>query len=97
MGGAAPGRGVALYVGLGAYRIGDGDGSTADTGEWRSGHALADQLDALEALGIAGAGLYRYASLWGNTAWPDLAEAERQAIAADWVTASPAYSGDTRP
>ena len=90
-------EGVALYVGLGAYRIGDGDGSTADTGEWRSGHALADQLDALESLGIAGAGLYRYASLWGNTAWPDLAEAERQAIAADWVTASPAYSDDTRP
>lgn len=83
--------GVALYIGLGAYRIGDGDGSTADTGEWTSGHALADQLDALEALGITGVGLYRYASLWANPAWPDLAAAERQALAQHWVTASPGY------
>ena len=83
--------GVALYVGLGAYRIGDGDGSTAGAAEWQSGHALADQLDALESLGIGGVGLYRYASLWENTGWPDLAEAERQALAARWVTDSPGY------
>ena len=85
-------EGVALYVGLGAYRIGEGDGSTADTGEWRSGHALADQLDALEELGITGAGLYRYGSLWANTDWPDLARAERDALAQRWgVTSSPGY------
>ena len=83
--------GVALYVGLGAYRIGDGDGSTAGAAEWQSGHALADQLKALQALGIGGVGLYRYASLWENTGWPDLAEAERQALAARWVTDSPGY------
>lgn len=83
--------GVALYVGLGAYRIGDGDGSTAGAAEWQSGHALADQLDALEALGIGGVGLYRYASLWENTGWPDLAQAERQGLAARWVTDSPGY------
>ena len=83
--------GVALYVGLGAYRIGDGDGSTAGAAEWQSGHALADQLDALESLGIGGVGLYRYASLWENTGWPELAEAERQALAARWVTDSPGY------
>ena len=83
--------GVALYVGLGAYRIGDGDGSTAGAAEWQSGHALADQLDALESLGIGGVGLYRYASLWENTGWPDLAQAERQALAARWVTDSPGY------
>lgn len=84
-------EGVELYIGLGAYRIGDGDGSTADTGEWRTGHALADQLDALEALGIRGVGLYRYASLWANPAWADLAARERQALAGRWVTASPRY------
>lgn len=84
-------EGVALYVGLGAYRIGDGDGSTAGAAEWKSGHALADQLDALETLGIGGAGLYRYASLWANSDWPDLADAERQALAARWVTAAPGY------
>ena len=84
--------GVDLYIGLGAYRIGDGDGSTGSSAEWQSGHALADQLDVLEALGIQGVGLYRYASLWGNTAWPDLAEAERQALTARWrVTQSPGY------
>ena len=83
--------GVALYVGLGAYRIGDGDGSTAGAAEWQSGHALADQLDALQALGIGGVGLYRYASLWENTGWPDLAEAERQGLEARWVTDSPGY------
>lgn len=83
--------GVELYIGLGAYRIGAGDGSTADTGEWQTGHALADQLDALEELGIRGVGLYRYASLWGNPDWPDLAEQEREALAQRWVTASPGY------
>ena len=80
-----------LYIGLGAYRIGAGDGSTADTGEWQTGHALADQLDALEELGIQGVGLYRYASLWGNPDWPDLAEQEREALAQRWVTASLGY------
>lgn len=85
-------EGVALYIGLGAYRIGDGDGSTGTSGEWQSGHALADQLDALESLGIEGVGLYRYASLWANPAWADLAEAERQALTARWrVTQDPGY------
>lgn len=81
---------VALYVGLGAYRIGAGDGGTGD--EWQSGHALADQLAVLDALGVQGAGLYRYASLWQNPDWPDLAERERAALAAWWgATGSPGY------
>ncbi|MGN0983933.1 MAG: glycoside hydrolase family 10 protein [Gemmiger sp.] len=71
--------GVALYFGLGAYRIGDGDGS--DTGaEWRSGCALAGQLGWLRAHGAAGAGLYRYASLFDNRQWPRLAAAEVAAL-----------------
>ena len=55
--------GVRLYAGLGAYRIGAGDGSDAGS-EWVSGHALADQLNLLDRLGVQGAGLYRYASLF---------------------------------
>lgn len=74
---------VALYGGLGAYRIGDGDGGDAP-GEWTTGHALADQLAALADLGYQGAGLYRYASLWGNAGWPELAAQEREAVAARW-------------
>lgn len=85
-------QGVELYIGLGAYRIGDGDGSTADTGEWQSGHALADQVDALDRLGLTGVGLYRYASLWANPAWETLAQQERQALAQQWsLTPDPGY------
>ena len=58
---------MALYGGLGAYRIGDGDGSDTP-GEWTTGRALASQWAALEALGFEGGGLYRYASLWRNPA-----------------------------
>ncbi len=76
---------VALYGGLGAYRIGAGDGSDGPAGEWTSGHALADQLAALADLGFDGAGLYRYASLWANPQWPDLAGQEREAVAARWA------------
>ena len=82
---------VALYGGLGAYRIGDGDGSDGGAAEWQTGHALAYTYIYLESLGFTGAGLYRYASLWENPAWPDLAAAERQALADRWVTASPGY------
>ena len=75
--------GVRLYAGLGAYRIGAGDGS--DTGsEWFSGHALADQLNLLERLGVQGAGLYRYASLFDNVEATELAESESDAIKLVW-------------
>ena len=85
-------EGVALYGGLGAYRLGDGDGSTAGTDEWNTGHALADQLALLDTLHFQGAGLYRYGSLWANPPWESLAAQERQAVARYWgVTASPGY------
>ena len=75
--------GVKLYAGLGAYRIGAGDGS--DTGsEWFGGHALADQLNLLESLGMQGAGLYRYASLFANADYPELASSESDAIKHVW-------------
>ena len=75
--------GVTLAIGLGAYRIGDGDGSDTP-GEWSTGHALADQLAALNTLGIASCGLYRYDSLFNNTAYPALAAAERESLAQSW-------------
>ena len=75
--------GVKLYAGLGAYRIGAGDGSDADS-EWFSGHALADQLALLARLGVQGAGLYRYGSLFANSGAPALAESEAEAIKGVW-------------
>ena len=60
---------VALYAGLGAYRIGAGDGSDTP-GEWQTGHALADQWRALQGAGILGGGLYRYDSLFNGQPLP---------------------------
>ena len=60
---------VALYAGLGAYRIGAGDGSDTP-GEWQTGHALADQWRALQGAGILGGGLYRYDSLFNGQTLP---------------------------
>ena len=74
---------VTLAVGLGAYRIGDGDGSDTP-GEWSTGHSLADQLAALNTLGIDYIGLYRYDSLFNNTAYPTLAAAEQDSVAQIW-------------
>ena len=76
-------EGVSLAIGLGAYRMGDGDGSDTP-GEWTTGHALADQLAALRTLGIDGCGLYRYDSLFNNTSYPALAAAERENLAQFW-------------
>ena len=75
--------GVKLYAGLGAYRVGTGDGSDAGS-EWFSGHALADQLALLARLGVQGAGLYRYGSLFANSGAPALAESEAEAIKGVW-------------
>ncbi len=75
--------GVKLYAGLGAYRVGAGDGSDAGS-EWFSGHALADQLALLARLGVQGAGLYRYGSLFANSDAPALAESEAEAIKGVW-------------
>lgn len=75
---------VALYFGLGAYRIGEGDGGdrSGPGTEWQSGKALAAQADALARLGGQGTGLYRYDSLFSNTLWPTLAAQEAEALRA---------------
>ena len=75
--------GVRLYAGLGAYRIGAGDGSDAGS-EWVSGRALADQLNLLDRLGVQGAGLYRYASLFDASDYAGLAAAEVDALRQVW-------------
>ena len=75
--------GVRLYAGLGAYRIGAGDGSDAGS-EWVSGRALADQLNLLDRLGVQGAGLYRYASLFDVSDYVGLAAAEVDAVRQVW-------------
>ena len=75
--------GVRLYAGLGAYRIGAGDGSDAGS-EWVSGRALADQLNLLDRLGVQGAGLYRYASLFDASDYAGLAAAEVEAVRQVW-------------
>jgi uncharacterized lipoprotein YddW (UPF0748 family) len=75
--------GAALYFGLGAWRIGDGDGGqNADsTSQWQSGHNLADQIADLTAQGAGGYGLFRYGSLYAS-AYPELAAAECAAVTA---------------
>ena len=72
---------VALYFGLGAYRIGTGDGgANADsTAVWSTGSALAAQVQDLRSQKAGGFALYRYGSLFGPGA-ADGAPAECQAL-----------------
>ena len=79
---AMPRGSAALYIGLGAYRIGDGDGGSNpdSTAQWSTGQALARQVAELRAQGAGGYALYRYGSLFANSAWPQLAQAECQAL-----------------
>lgn len=72
---------VALYFGLGAYRIGVGDGgANADsTEQWNTGRALARQVEQLRSLKAGGWALYRYDSLF-ESALPELAAQETEAL-----------------
>ena len=72
---------VALYFGLGAYRIGDGDGGANDQTQWSTGRNLADQVHTLEqTAGVSGFSLYPYRYLFANGEHPDLAAAECAAL-----------------
>lgn len=75
---------VSLYFGLGAYRIGDGDGGNYEhaVDQWNTGHNLADMITTLQDRNCGGFALYRYDFLWHNNAYPELAEAEVNAIIA---------------
>ena len=71
---------VALYFGLGAYRIGVGDGGAdPDAGtRWNTGEALARQVQFLRKQNAGGWALYRYGSLFD----PDRAAAAEAECAA---------------
>ena len=75
-------EGGALYFGLGAYRIGDGDGGNYDHAQdqWQTGRNLADMVTTLRGAGADGFGLYRSDFLLRNSAWPQLAQAECAAL-----------------
>ena len=75
-------EGVALYFGLGAYRIGDGDSGNYDHAQdqWQTGRNLADMVTTLRGAGADGFGLYRSDFLLRNSAWPQLAQAECAAL-----------------
>ncbi len=72
---------VALYFGLGAYRIGVGDGGANEDSlsQWSTGGALARQVADLRTQNVGGWALYRYDSLF-RSALPELAEQERAAL-----------------
>ncbi len=74
---------VSLYFGLGAYRIGDGDGGNYEhnTDQWNTGHELADMAATLREAGGQGYALYRYDFLYKNGTYPELAAAECAALA----------------
>ena len=74
---------VALYFGLGAYRVGTGDGGANpdSVSGWSTGSALAAQVKDLRQQAAGGWALYRYGSLFGPEA-PALAGAECAALRA---------------
>ena len=74
---------TALYFGLGAYRVGVGDGgANADSvSQWCTGSALARQVIDLRSAGAGGWALYRYGSLFRSDE-SGLAAAERAALTA---------------
>ena len=74
---------TALYFGLGAYRIGKGDGGANEDSEsqWCTGSALVRQVRDLRAFGAGGWALYRYDSLF-RAEQPELAAAECAALTA---------------
>ena len=74
---------VALYFGLGAYRVGTGDGGANpdSVSGWSTGSALAAQVEDLRQQAAGGWALYRYGSLFGPEA-SALAGAECAALRA---------------
>ncbi len=69
--------GVKLYIGLGAYRIGDGDGGANDQSEWSRGDNLMRMINTINSIdGIDGFALYRYDNLFKNSKYAALAQSE---------------------
>ena len=76
-------EGMALYFGLGAYRVGTGDGGANpdSVSGWSTGDVLARQVQDLRSQNAGGWALYRYGSLFGAGA-PEQAAAECAALRA---------------
>ncbi len=74
---------VRLCAGLGAYRVGAGDGGNNAQDEWESGHNLADMVEKLRSVeGFSGFGLFRYDSLFAaNEEIAEFAGQEVEALA----------------
>ena len=72
---------VKLYIGLGAYRIGDGDGGANDQSEWQRGDNLMRMISTVNSIdGIDGFALYRYDNLFKNSKYASLAQSEVENI-----------------
>ncbi len=70
---------VALPIGLGAFRIYEGDGGSNDQSEWESGENLAKMVQSLEAKpNIDGFALFRYQNLYDGA--NEYQESERNAL-----------------
>ncbi len=74
---------VALYFGLGAWRIGDGDSGQNEnsTSQWNTGDNLAQMLTDLREQNSQGFILYRYGSLY-SSAYPEIAAQEVENLTA---------------
>ena len=72
---------VQLYIGLGAYRIGAGDGGANRQDEWSCGHNLADMITVINANpALQGYALYSYNSLVDTSEYGQLKNSEVEAI-----------------
>lgn len=73
--------GVKLYAGLGAYRIGNGDGGANLQDEWQCGENMARMIRVVKANPeLDGYALYSYNSLFDKTEYGDIKTAEISAI-----------------
>ena len=73
--------GVKLYMGLGAYRIGDGDGSYTESDEWQKGDNLAAMMQVTKANPrLDGYALYSYNSMFDRSTYADIKAAEVKAV-----------------
>ena len=72
---------VQLYIGLGAYRIGAGDGGFNQQNEWSCGHNLADMITVINANpDLQGYALYSYNSLFDSSEYDQLKNSEVESI-----------------
>ena len=68
-------------MGLGAYRIGDGDGSYTESDEWQKGDNLATMMQVTKANPrLDGYALYSYNSMFDRSTYADIKAAEVKAV-----------------